>query len=229
MYVTLVDHLTGSFRGSVSLVLLAVLGFGLALRGRRVLFAAPALSLVLAPALIDLYHGAGFSLPGLIGGFGVLSLEHGRWVYWVEAGIKLVLVLIPGALVATQIRSPRNLFHPLAVGLLAVPAWVVGYYGVIYFSGGGQLEGWQGAGYLVVFSLGAAMGFDRPVWPWAVIAVPLLTPNWIHPLIWAEGAEYLLYTGIALIGAATVPLSRVCLRAWQEDRDTDQSFAHNLG
>jgi hypothetical protein len=100
---------------------------------------------------------------------------------------------------------------------------------VIYFSGGGQLEGWQGAGYLVVFFLGAAMGFDRPVWPWAVIAVPLLTPNWIHPLIWAEGAEYLLYTGIALIGAATVPLSRVCLRAWQEDRDTDQSFAHNLG
>ena len=200
-----------------------VLGFALAVRGRRVLFALPALSLVLAPAFIDLYHGLAYPFPDLNFVTWPVELKHEVWV-WVESGIRLAVVLIPGALAATQIKSHRNLFHPLTVGLLAIPAWVVGYYGVIY-SPGGQLGPSQGAGYLTVFFLGAAMGFDRPIWPWAIIVVPLINPLWIYPLVWPYGADYFVYIGIALLGAATVPLSRVCLRAWQQDRDIDPSFA----
>jgi hypothetical protein len=112
---------------------------------------------------------------------------------------------------------------------MTIPAWLVCYYGVIYFSGSGQLEHWQGTGYLVAFFLGAAMGFDRPVWPWAIIALPYIAKNWTFPFFNADGAEYLLLVGLTMLGAATVPLGRIFQLAWQQDHIPNRSFAHTNG
>lgn len=225
MHVTLGQHLSGWVQISSFFALLTLVGFALALRGRRLLFAAPALSFTFVPILIDLYHGAtGSLIPGLFGNVGFLARDFGEWVYWAESGIKLALVLIPGALVAGRVETVRNPFHSLAVGVMTVPAWMVGYYAAIYFSHNGQLNGGDGAGYVAVFCLGAAMGFDRPIWPWAIAVLPALPHAQVVPLFYADGAESLLLIGIALLGAITVPLSRVFQRAWLEDRDTGRSL-----
>lgn len=227
---TLVEHLSGGIQSWSFLALLTVLGFALARRGRRLLFAAPALAIAVTPLAIDVYHQSfGLLLPGLIGGFALLARDYGTWVYWLESGVKLALVLLPGAFVAARIKTRRNPFHTWAVAVMAIPAWLVGYYGVIYFSSSGQLEGWQGSGYLVAFFLGAAMGFDRPFWPWAIVALPYLSRNWSFPFFYANGAEYLLLIGLALLGTVTVPLGRVFQRAWQQDQNPDRSFAHTTG
>lgn len=235
MHVTLGEHLRGWVQASSFLVLLTLLGFVIAWRGRKLLFAAPALSFTVAPILIDLYHGASDLLrPGLIGSFGLLAREVGRlghiddsgeWVYWAEAAIKLALVLIPGIVVARRVEAFRSSFHFLAIGLLVFPAWLMGYYGVVFLSAEGQLNSWAGAEYVAIFCFGAAMGLDRPVWPWLIAVLPLLPYVWVAPLFSSVGAEYLPLIGIALLGAITVPLSRVFQRAWTEP-DSGRSLSY---
>jgi len=219
MHVTLGQHLWGWLPTSLFVPMLAVVGFALAWRERKVLFAAPAIALAAVPVFVDLYHGAtGLIRPGLSGHLGMVARDLGEWVLWAEAAFKLALVLLPGLLVARQVKATRNPLHALAIGLMAVAAWIVGYYGVVYLAGNGQLNEWVGATYVAAFFFGAGMGFDRPAWPWLIVALPILPYSPVTPLFSVlHGAENLVLSGIALLGMTTVPLSRVFQRAWSTD------------
>lgn len=226
MYVTLGEHLRGTIAASFTyLALLTILGLALAMRGRRLLFAAPVLSVTFGPVLLALYHGGEPTarvIPGLSGSWYLLAMEHGQWAYWIESVVKLVLVLLPGALMALRVDGRRDPFHVLAIAFLAVPATVAGWLGVIYFSYNGRLNDLD---YLVAFAIGAALGFDRPRWPWVLVLVPSLFGS-LHPLFFAHGADYLVIACCALLGAATVPLGRIFRRGWQEDPQEPAVCAH---
>ena len=218
------DNLWSWAHASSFLALLTLLGFVIARRGHRVLFALPAVSFAVVPILVDLYHGtSAFLRPGLVGGFGLLASELSRlghigdpaeWVYWAEGAVKLAFVLVPGLLVARRVPATRSPSHLLAIGLMIVPASIVTYYSVIFLSPGGQLNSWVGAEYVAVFCLGAAMGFDRPAWPWLIAVLPALAPIGLRPLFFAFGSGYAPLIAIAGLGAITVPLSRLFQRAW---------------
>ncbi|MGH8875533.1 MAG: hypothetical protein ACRDVM_09845, partial [Acidimicrobiia bacterium] len=161
------------------LVMVMVIGFLLAFRGRRVLFAVPVLALALVPPVVDLYHGASWAYPGLRGWFGPLAYEYGRWWFWAGSGINLTLALLPGAVVARYVpRVPR----PGQLGAIAflIPiGWVAAWYGVLFSSSTGQISAFAAGLFVAAFALGAGMGVERPLWAWFLVGAGL----------WAVGAS----------------------------------------
>lgn len=221
MYVTLGEHLIGAVREWSFLALLAGLGFALALRGRRVLFAAPALAYAIVPMLMTRIG------PGLNDGFSQLASEFGTWVRWAATIVSLTLVLTPGAVVkGAELR--HNPLFIVALGVMAVPAWLIGYYVIIYFSYSGYLEMPIAVAYVAAFFVGAAIGLERPLWPWAIIAAPLLLPSiGIRPLLDAQGVEGLATGAMLLLGAVSVPIGLFLQRGWQPIVDPQKPPSHH--
>lgn len=187
------------------LVMVMVVGFLLALRGRRVLFAVPALALALVPPLVDLYHGASWAHPGLTGFFGPLAYEYGRWWFWVDSGINLTLALLPAALVARYVPGVSRAGQLPAMALLAPIAWVTAWYGVLFFSYEGQVNSFVAAFYVAAFALGAGMGVERPLWPWVILGVGL----WAMPAAgFLGGPQQLVALACVALGVASHPFGR---------------------
>jgi hypothetical protein len=200
-------------------VVLAIASFALARRGRRWLFAGPALAFYFAPVVVTLLHGTpAFAYPGMqTSHFWPLVVEVGPWVAWVAGTGRLALVLIPGAIVAFHTKREPNVFRVPALVLMAVPAVVVGYLGVLFFSSQGRLDGLQAAEWSAAFLFGAGMGFDRPWWPWLVVAAPGLSEGILGIGFVGQSGELLAVLVITLLGAISVPFGRMLLDGWHEN------------
>jgi len=199
-------------------VMLTIVGFSLARRGRRWLFAGPAVAIFAMPLLVAFFQGnTGSMLPEFDAGYGRLAFDHGQWVTWLGSSAELLVVILPGLVVARHVKGVRNPFQVPAVLMLAVPALVIGYLGILLFSPSGHLESGQAAEYAAAFLFAAAMGFDRPVWPWVLVAMPGLVEGLPALVLAGEGNEVVLIALIALLGASSVPFSRILYRGWQEN------------
>ena len=199
-------------------VMLSVVGFSLARRGRRWLFAGPAVAFFAMPVLLAVFQGnTGAMLPEFDAGHGRLAFDHGHWVTWLGSSAKLLAVILPGFVVARHVKGVRNPFRVPAVLMLAVPALVLGYLGVLLYSPSGHLESGQAAEYAAAFLFGAAMGFDRPWWPWVLVAMPGLVEGLPALVLVGEGNEVVVIALIALLGASSVPFGRILHRGWQEN------------
>jgi len=213
---TLGNHLWFTVRQAWLWALIVAVGYLLARRGRRWLFAGPALAFVLTPLLIVLIRGLPVPLTPEFGTYGWLAQELDTWVSWLISAVRMLLFLIPGFVVVRYAEQERNPFRIPALLLVAVPALVAGYLGVLIVSPTGRVQDSGVELFIAAFFFGAAMGFDRPIWPWLLVAVPLL-----------EGLPYLLFSGegnelvvtliIALLGASSVPFSRILYGGWQEN------------
>lgn len=215
------SHLLQSLRFSSFLTLVIVVGFLLAFRGRRWLFAAPALALFLVPPLVEVYHGASWAFPGLRGSFGAFAYEHGRWWYWVGAALNLTLAVAPGAVVARYISRTFQRGQTVAMAILAVPAWLAAWYGVLFFSYEGQLNPEVAGLYVAVFALGAAMGTDRPWWHWGVVVLGV----WMVSIYgFLSGPELAVALACATLGVVSGPvgsaLDRRGLAPWSPEPAT---------
>ncbi len=135
------SHLLQNLPLSMVLTLVIVMGFLLALRGRRWLFAGPALALFAVPPLVELYHGVSWAFPGLRGFWGPIAHEYGRWWYWAGAGLNLALALAPGAVVARHVPPSVHRGQVTVMAVLAIPAWLAAWYAVLFFSYDGQISG----------------------------------------------------------------------------------------
>ena len=195
-----------------------ILGFVLARRGRRWLFVGPTLAFFVTPVLVAVIRGTpAAAIPGIAGGFSRLAWEYGVWVTWVVSGVRLLLYLVPGFLVARHVEQERNHFRIPALAMVAIPAIVAGYLGVLVVSPTGRIQDSPVDLFVAVFFFGAAMGFDRPLWPWLVVAVPGVLEGLPAMVLAGHANEVLLVVFIAVLGASSVPFSRILLRGWQEN------------
>ncbi len=210
------NHLWFTVRQGWIWALIVGVGYLLARRGRQWLFAGPALALVLSPLLVGLIRGLPVPLSPEFGTYGWLTQELDTWVSWLISAVRTSLFLIPGFVVVRYAERERNPFRIPALLLVAVPALVAGYLGVLIVSPTGRIQDSGVELFIAAFFFGAAMGFDRPFWPWLLVTLPLL-----------EGLPYLMFSGqrnelvvtllIAVLGASSVPFSRILHGGWQEN------------
>ena len=197
--------------------LIIVVGYVLARRGRRWLFAGPALALILTPALVSIIQGFGPPAAPAFGTYGWLSQELAVWVSWVVSGIRTFLFLLPGLVARPYAERERNPFRVPALILVGIPALVAGYLGVLVVSPTGRIQDSPVELFIAAFFFGAAMGFDRPIWPWLLVAVPGLMEG-LPSLLFSGYANEVLVVGfIAILGASSVPFSRILYAGWQEN------------
>ena len=211
---SLSDHVLWGLREGWFLSLVVVVGYVLARRGRRWLFAGPALGFVLAPFLVGLLRGTP-ATPGF-GLYGWLARESEAWVSWMVTGVRVFILLLPGFIVARHAEQERNPFRIPALLLVAIPALVAGYLAVLVLSPTGRIQDSPLGPFLAAFFLGAAMGFDRPLWPWFLVAIPALFEGWSALLVTGDGNGAVVVL-ITLVGAASVPFSRILYRGWRQN------------
>jgi hypothetical protein len=163
------DRLVPALVGGVSGYLaIAVVGLAIAQRGHRLLFAAPAAALVLAAFFVDGSHR-----PQPIGTqwafwcFSTNEVCPGLWFTdaWAGALLDLVLVLLPGGVVALRVRPrrwPGVADGPaLAAILTAVAAVVAAGWAIAVIEGYLHLQE-----LMAVATAGLLIGTARRWWPW---------------------------------------------------------------
>ncbi len=211
------NHLWFTVRQGWIWALIVGVGYLLARRGRRWLFAFPALALVLAPLLVGLIRGLPVPLTPEFGTYAWSAQELDIWVSWLISAVRTSLFLIPGFVVVRYAERERNPFQIPALLLVAVPALVAGYLGVLIVSPTGRIQDSGVELFIAAFFFGAAMGFDRPFWPWLLVAAPGLLEGLPSLLYFGGGNEMVVTLLIAILGASSVPFSRILYRGWQEN------------
>jgi hypothetical protein len=209
-----------------SLVYLGVAGAGVVLAslGRRALFAVPTLTLV------------GY---GVVFGFGHLPQPIGtQWTFqcasgcaawysnaWIGAGVDLLLVLIPGAVVAATVprkRWPERVdASTIAAMGIALAATIIAYRTTVIVNGSGDLSGT-----ITVASFALLAGTARRWWPWTHVLLALalsgggmvLAWNAMFPDAGIDIAHYLWESAaplvvVALIVASWQPMASILRKA----------------
>jgi hypothetical protein len=170
-------------------------GIVLAFLGRRILFAVPAVAFVAYGIVSFPQH-----LPQQIGGeWNFDCWSNCGWIsnVWMHAGVDLLLVLLPGAVVALTIRGrrwPDRLDAPTIAGIgIALVATVLAYRTAVIVNGSGALPETIS---LAAFALLA--GTPKRWFPWAHLGVALVLSGCASLLLWN-----------VMFPGATMPLSYI--------------------
>jgi hypothetical protein len=209
--------------GTISYVMLALVGSVVASRGHRVLFTLPATAYVFATVLVGPLLrpeaiGAEWSLDCYSEGLRCAGPWFGH--PWVGPLVDLALVLVPGWAVARSVRPRRwpGRTDPAAIAAILATAAVVATAGwaLAVIRPGGDLRA-----IVAVGVLGIAIGVARPWWPWlhvlfAAFAVGSfgLVLAWIF---WPYPGGFRLFDSLPYLLEEAWPIAAVGLiaSAWQ--------------
>lgn len=107
------------------------------------------------------------------------------------------------------------------MAILAVPAWLAAWYGVLFFSYEGQINPAVAGLYVALFALGVGMGTARPWWHWGVVVLGV----WVVPIYgFLSGPELAVALSCLGLGVVSEPfgstLDRRGLAPWSPEPAT---------
>jgi hypothetical protein len=196
-----------------TIVYLGFAGAGtvLALIGRRVLFAIPALAFVASGVAFASPH-----VPQPIGAQWTCASDCGTWISspWVGGTIGLLLVLIPGAVVASRVpwrRWPDRFDAPTVAGVaVALTMAIVAYRTTVIVNGSAALPET-----IAVASFALLAGTARRWWPCAHLVFALVLSgsgaivvrNAMYPDARVDATRFLLEAAVPLVVVALLASS----------------------